>query len=87
MLAEIELDQILTPTDSFIDFVVRGLTPEVILSYQADEDNQARAELLVGKLQAGTLTPGEVRELQTIRAENRLVIALKARALELLNAS
>jgi hypothetical protein len=87
MVAHLELDQTLTPSNNLIDFLVQQITPERILRIEADETDQERAELLVAKLQEGTLNPDELRELQQFRVDNRFVMALKARALELLNAS
>ncbi len=87
MHTELQLEQTLSPSDELVDFLVREATPQAILRFEASEADQERAEMLIAKLQEGTLTPEEYRDLQRFRAENRLVIALKTRALELLNAS
>jgi hypothetical protein len=70
--------------DTFIEFVVEKATPEAILDYQLSPEEKSRAIELLERNNAGTLTTEETQELEQMQQVDRLVTALKARALEAL---
>lgn len=67
--------------DYFLSFVVEKATPEEILAFQIPDAHRNRAIELLDKQDAGTLTPAEWEELEQMQQVDRLVSALKARAL------
>jgi uncharacterized protein YciU (UPF0263 family) len=72
----------LTPMyDYFLAFVVEKATPQEILAFEIPEVERRRAVELLDRQDAGTLTPEEAAELEQMRQVDRLVSALKARAL------
>lgn len=71
--------------DDLLDFLVEKATPEEILAFAPSEAAQERAEELLEKNNAGTLTPDEYAELQQMLQVDRLVSVLKARAIEALS--
>jgi hypothetical protein len=79
-----------TPTihpaySSFLDFVMQKATPEDILAYQMPESEQQRIIELLNKQDEESLTPEETEELQEIKMIDRMLLALKARALDALD--
>ncbi len=71
--------------DDLLDFLVKKATPEEILAFAPSEASQERADELLDKNNAGTLTPAEAAELQQMLQIDRLVSVLKARAIEALS--
>ncbi len=67
--------------DSFLDFLVKKATPAEIIAFQAPEEAQQRANELLDRHSAGELSPEEMAELEQMQQLDRLVSALKARAL------
>ena len=79
-----------TPTinpaySSFLDFVMQKATPEDILAYQMPEAEQQRIIELLEKQDEDALTVEEAEELQEIKMMDRMLLALKARALDALD--
>jgi hypothetical protein len=78
----------LSPTyDELLNFILWKATPEEVLAFGPSDAAQERAEELLEKNNAGTLTPEESAELQQMLQVDRLVSVLKARALEALSKS
>jgi hypothetical protein len=73
--------------DDLLDFLIEKATPEQILAFKASGAAEERAEVLLEKNSAGTLTPDETAELQQMLQVDRLVSVLKARALQALKPS
>jgi hypothetical protein len=71
--------------DDLLDFLVEKATPREILAFKASEAAQERANDLLERNNAGTLTPEEAAELEQMLQVDRLVSVLKARALEALS--
>jgi len=69
---------------SFLDFVMKKATPEDILAYQMPKAEQKRIIELLDKQDEDELTPEEADELQEIKMIDRMLLALKARALDTL---
>jgi hypothetical protein len=67
--------------DHFLSFVVEKATPREVLAFDIPADLRERAVDLLDKQDAGTLTPQEADELAQMQQVDRLVSALKARAL------
>ena len=66
--------------DELIDYLIGKATPEEILAFKVSEQAQARAEELLDKNNAGTLTPEERMELEQILHFDGKVSILKAEA-------
>ncbi len=66
--------------DDLLDFLIEKATPREILGFKASPGAEARAEELLEKNNAGTLTPEEASELKQMLDVDRLVSVLKARA-------
>jgi hypothetical protein len=73
--------------NDFLDFMIEKATPQEILAYSASSVAQERAEVLLEKNNAGTLTSEEAEELQQMLQVDRLISVLKARALDALSHS
>lgn len=73
--------------DDLLTFLVEKATPQEILAYTASGAAQERADDLLERSSAGTLTPEETTELEQMLQVDRLVSVLKARALEALSKS
>lgn len=73
--------------DDLLDFLIEKATPQEILAFNASKIAAERAEELLEKNNAGTLTSDEDAELQQMLQVDRLVSVLKARALEALSHS
>ncbi len=72
----------LTPAyDYFLSFVVEKATPDEILAFELPSSTRQRALELLDKQDAGTLTPEEATELEQMQQVDRLMLALKARAI------
>jgi hypothetical protein len=72
----------LSPTyDDFLDFLAQKATPQEILAFEASPAAQRRAEVLLERNSAGTLTSDEAAELQQMLQVDRFISVLKARAL------
>jgi hypothetical protein len=67
--------------DYFLAFLVEKATPQEILAFEIPETEQQHAIALLDKQDAGTLTPEEVVELEQMQRIDRMVSALKAKAL------
>ncbi len=67
--------------DHFLSFVVEKATPREVLAFDIPADLRDRAIDLLDRQDAGTLTPEEADELAQMQQMDRLVSALKARAL------
>ncbi len=70
--------------NSFLDFVIQKASPQDILAYQMPEAERRRIVELLDKQDEDTLTPAEAAELQEIQVVDRMLLALKARALKAL---
>lgn len=78
----------LTPIyDYFLDFVVEKATPQEILTFQLPEAERQRAIDLLEKQDGGTLTPAEAQVLDEMQRVDRMISAMKARALAALKQS
>lgn len=66
--------------DELLDYLASKATPEEILAFEASSQAAARAEDLLNKNNAGTLTPEEHRELQQMLYFDGRISVLKARA-------
>jgi hypothetical protein len=71
--------------DAFLDYLVQKATPREILAFQLPESARERAEELLDRNNAGTLTPEERAELEQMLQTDRLISVLKARALDALS--
>jgi uncharacterized protein YciU (UPF0263 family) len=67
--------------DYFLTFVVERVTPQEILAFEVPEKERRRAIELLDRQDAGTLSPEEAAELEQMCQVDRLISALKARAL------
>jgi len=67
--------------DYFLDFIMEKKTPEEILAFRLPDVEKERAIDLLDKQDDDTLTPEETAELQQMIAVERILRALKARAL------
>lgn len=65
----------------FLDFVFERTTTDDILAFELPEATRQRALELLDRQDAGELTAEEREELEQMQQVNRLVSALKARAL------
>lgn len=66
----------------FVEYLAQRATPEEIIEFRVSQQAQQRAETLIYKNNAGTLTPDEEVELQHMFQFDQMVSAIKARALE-----
>ena len=73
--------------DDLLDYLIQKATPQEILAFKASATAEQRAEELLEKNSAGTLTLDETAELQQMLQVDRLVSVLKARALETISHS
>lgn len=71
-----------TAFEELVSYLAEKATPEEILAFEASEDAQSRAEELLAHNSEGTLTLDERLELEQMLHFDRLVSALKAKALE-----
>ncbi len=71
-----------TAFEEFVAYLAEKATPQEILAFEASEEAQARAEVLLERNSAGTLTLDERLELEQMLHFDRLVSSLKAKALE-----
>ena len=67
--------------DYFLSFLVEKATPREILAFEIPESERQRSMELLEKQDASTLTPAEVEEFGQMQQIDRLVSALKAKAL------
>ena len=67
--------------DYFLDFVVEKATPQEILAFEIPESVRERAIELLDKQDDGELSKEESRELEQMAQVDRLLMALKAKAL------
>jgi uncharacterized protein YciU (UPF0263 family) len=68
--------------DYFLDFIMDKKTPEEILAFRLPESEKERAIELLDKQDDDALTPEDTAELQQMIAVERILRALKARALK-----
>lgn len=66
----------------FIEYLAARATPEEILAFTVSAEAQARAEHLLQLQREGKLTPTDQAELDQMLHFDRLVSALKAKALK-----
>ena len=66
--------------DEMLDYLAEKATPEEILAFRASEKAEARAEDLIDRNNAGTLTAEESLELQQLLYFDSRISVLKARA-------
>jgi hypothetical protein len=66
--------------DELLNFLIERATPEEILSFKPSEKAEGRAEDLLDRNNAGTLTPEETLELQQMLYFDRKTSVLKAQA-------
>lgn len=64
-----------------LDFVVEKATPQEVLAFELSEAEKQRAIELLDKQDEDALTPDEATELEQMRMVERLLLALKARAM------
>ena len=67
--------------DYLLNFLVEKATPDEILAFEIPSIERQRAIDLLDKQDADILTPEEASELEQMRQVDRLVSALKAKAL------
>jgi hypothetical protein len=76
----------LTPAyDYFLDFVMAKASAQEILALQLPDKARQRAVELLDKQDRDELTPEEELEMEQMAQIERMVMALKARALETLD--
>lgn len=73
--------------DDLLDYLIEKASPQEILAFKASAMAEQRAEELLEKNSAGTLTLDETAELQQMLQVDRLMSVLKARALEAISNS
>lgn len=66
--------------DELIDYLIERATPEEILAFAPSPRAEERAEELLDRNNAGTLSPPEVIELEQMLYFDRRISLLKARA-------
>ena len=66
--------------DELLDYLTKIATPEEILAFKVSEQAQERADELLDKNNAGTLTPEERLELDHMLYFERKISLLKAEA-------
>lgn len=66
--------------DELLDFLLERATPEEILAFKASDKADERAEYLLDRNNAGTLTPEEKLELQQMLHFDRKISVMKAQA-------
>lgn len=76
-----------TAYDELINYLAEKATPDEILAFRVSDAAQERAELLLERDSAGTLTADESLELSQMLHFDRLVSVLKASAIERINRS
>jgi hypothetical protein len=67
--------------DYFLNFLVAKATAQEILAFEIPEEEQRHAIELLEKQDDGTLSQEEVVELEQMQSIDRLVSALKAKAM------
>lgn len=67
--------------DPFLDFIFERATADDILAFELPEETRRRAIELLDRQDNDELTAEEADELEQMRQVNRMVSALKARAL------
>lgn len=70
--------------DRFLDRILESMSPEQILAFEASEEEQAYAQDLIERNNAGTLTPEESAQLDQMLQFERMMSVLKAKALRAL---
>lgn len=70
------------PYASLVEFILEHASPDDILAFTLPESQQQRIAELLDKQDEETLTPEEAIELQQIVLIDRMLLALKARALK-----
>ncbi|MEZ4864715.1 MAG: hypothetical protein R3C14_25615 [Caldilineaceae bacterium] len=73
-------------TSEFIDFLVQGPSYAQIIDFKVSSDVQARLETLLDMNREGVLSPQAQAELDAYEQVNHLMILLKARARQALDA-
>jgi hypothetical protein len=68
--------------DEFLEYLTSKATPEEILAFKASDSAQRRADELTERNKEGTLAADEVVELEQMLRFNRLVTALKTKAVK-----
>jgi hypothetical protein len=68
--------------DEFLDYLIEKATPQEILAFKASPEAQAKAQDLIERNNAGTLTPDETRLLGQMLEFERMLSVLKAKALK-----
>lgn len=71
-----------TAFEELVAYLAEKAQPEEILAFEASEEAQLRAEELLERNSLGTLTLDERLELEQMLHFDRVVSALKAKALE-----
>lgn len=66
--------------DELLDYLIEKATPQEVLSFRPSDNAQARATELLDKNNDGTITPGEVHELEQLRQYNAMLVKLKLKA-------
>ena len=79
------LDRLAPSYEMFLDYLVEKATPQEILAYKANPEEQLRADELTEKNKSGQLLADEADELQQMIEVNELVMLLKAKAIVLQN--
>jgi uncharacterized protein YciU (UPF0263 family) len=68
--------------NQFLDFVMENKTPAEILAFQLTDEEQERIADLLEKQDEDSLSLAEAAELQQIVLIDRMLLALRARALK-----
>jgi hypothetical protein len=68
--------------DEFLEYLATKATPKEILAFKASDSAQRRADELTERNKEGTLAADEVVELEQMLRFNRLVTALKTKAVK-----
>jgi hypothetical protein len=82
-----EMDEEILPAgyDELIEYLAERVSPEDILAIKASKTEAARAEELVERQKARTITPEERLELKLMVHLDSLVSVMKAKAMKKLN--
>ncbi|MGH9842245.1 MAG: hypothetical protein ACREEM_26135 [Blastocatellia bacterium] len=85
--AELRLSGSYPIVDEMIDFLANGPTPKQIIAHKASPALQVRLEDLLDKNREAGLTEEEKTEMEAFRQVNHVMILLKARAMQTLQAA
>ena len=68
--------------DHLLEYLIEKATPEEILAFSLSDTDKQRAIELLDKQDEDALTPDEIIELEQMREAELLIMALRAKALD-----